>query len=351
MLPQRVIREVVFLTDDLLKTMSKDMNISRYLNESDESYTFRLCYSALGQWCLAIANNKTGDEIGTTKHNQTITLNELSARYSELFPHITDRFIDAGSQPKNFSVFVRRVYEETGYLLTDKNNRNKLANFGRSIKIGNVALFFGLPNEIHAVNGLGVFSSSTVYEVTAKDFLIRDNLTYEQYFKVRFDPIDFYDRDIDIHGVEFFNPLVKNVPSRSWGRNLETDCSVARKTETGPFYRVLKTAEGVHFADEPVEAQSDSFTSYEYRRLYFAMKSHYGNPLKVRVTKIDDEYAKIRVGGHLPNREYYFLLLLSWPEHSAFDKVNFIIKTAMLDEALDVLENIGLKVEGGRIHE
>lgn len=339
------------MIDDLLKTMSADMNISRYLNESDESYTYRLCYSALGQWCLATASNKTRNEVGTTKHNQTIVLNELLTKYTELYPSIADQFIDTSNQPRAFSVFIRRVYEETGYLLTDENNCNRLANYGRSISVGNHTLFFGLTKNTHAINGLGVFAQQTGYEVTTKDFLIRDNLTHEQYFKVRFDLIDFYDRDIDITELEFFNPLAKSVPSLSWGKNLVTDCSVARKTELGPFYRVQKTAEGLQFADEPVEIQSDNFTSYEYRRLYFAMKSYYGNPLKARIIMIDEDYAKIQIRGHLPNREYYFLLLLSWPERSAFDKVCFVIRTGLLDEALAVLENIGLEVEGGRTHE
>jgi hypothetical protein len=132
---------------------------------------------------------------------------------------------------------------------------------------------------------------------------------------------------------------------------MNTDCSVARKSETGPFYRVMQTASGIMFADEPVEIQSDSFTSHEYRRLYFAMKNHYGNPLSVRVTKLDDNYSKIRMRGYLPNREYYFMLLLSWPERSAFDKVSFIIKNSLLTETRAVLENIGLAVKGGCLHE
>lgn len=348
MLTQIFIKEVVFLTNDLLKTMSTDMSISRYLNESDDSFTYRLCYSALGQWCLAIANSKTGNEIGTTKHCQTIMLNELSVRYTELFPDIADRF--TCRQQINFSIFIRRIYEETGYLLTYANNRNKPANFGRSIRFKNIALFFGLPSEIHAINGLGIFSAPTVYEINTKEFLVRDDLTCQQYFKVRFDPIDFYEKDIDIHELEFFNPLSKRALSQSWGKNIETDCSVARKTEIGPFYRVMKTFEGIYFADEPIEAQSDKFTSYEYRRLLFAMKSYYGNPLKVRVTKLDEEYSKIHILSHLPNREYYYLLLLSWPEQSAFDKSSFIIKNVVLDEALDVLKNIGLKIIRGDSH-
>lgn len=339
------------MNNALLKAMSSDMRILRYQNESDEAFTYRLCYSALGQWCLNIGCNNSGDRIGTTKHNQTIVLNELLTRYLELFPAVSDRFFDTSNQLNSVSVFIRRIYEETGYLLTDENNHNRLANFGRSIDMGNESLFFGLPSDIYAVNGLGVFAAPTTYTVDAKDFLIRDNLTCEEYFQARFDQIDFYERDIDLQELEIFNPLSNRVPSQSWCKDMTTDCSVVRRFETGPFYRIMRTSSGILFADEPVEIQTDSFTSHEYRRLYFAMKRHYGKPLSIRITKLDDNYSKIQVGGHLPNREYYLMLLLSWPERSAFDKVSFIMKNNLLEYALTVLENIGLKVKGGCIHE
>ena len=334
--------------NDFLSALSNDMNIPRYQNESDESFIYRLCYSALGQWCLNTAMNSTGCTVGTTKHNQTIVLNELLSRYSELFPQIGERFVETSNQQASFSVRVRRLYEETGYLLTDSDNRNQIANYGRTIQIGNKFLFFGLPSEVHEVNGLGVFASPTEYLVEMKDFLIRDYLSSEAYFNTRFDPIDFYERDIESSELEFFNPKSNNVPSMSWGKNLETDCTVARKTEIGPFYRIMKVSDKNQFADEPIEQQGDGFTSYEYRRLYFALKAHYGKPLKATVTNLDELYSKIRVGGHLPNREYYLLLLLSWPERNAFDKVNFIIKNDLLDSTTEVLADIGIEIEGGR---
>jgi len=327
------------------------MKISPYRNESAESFTYRVCYSALGQWCLNAGQNFHSGKTGTTKHNQTIILNELVLRFSEIFPFIAERFVDTSIQRKNISVFIRRVYEETGYLLTDQNNHNKLANFGRSIVIGREALFFGLPSESYAVNGLGVFATPTTYKVTAKEFMIRDSLTCDEYFRARFDPIDFYERDISIDELELFNPLANKTPSQSWNKTTETDFTVARECKMGPYYRVMKSKNGYKFAVEPIESQSDNLISYEYRRLYFAIKSHYGNPQRVWITQIDERYSKIRVEGHLPNREYYFLLLSSWPERSAFDKVSFIIKTNLLDEALAVLENIGLKVKGERKYE
>lgn len=334
--------------NELLTAMSTDMGIDRYQSESEESFIFRLCYSGLGQWCLRTAQNVTDGIVGTTKHNQTIVLNELLQRYSELFPSVANRFIDANNQQANLPVHIRRIYEETGYLLTGDNNRNQLVNFGRSITIGNTSLFFGVPNMPFNVNGLGVFSTSTLYKSTAREFLIRDTLTYEEYFQSRFDILDFHERDINLDELEFFNPLSNNVPSLSWSKKIETDCSIARRSEIGPFYRVMRESDtSLLFTEEPIEPQNDSLISHEYRRLYYALKAHYGNPLTARVVKKDIKYSEIKIHGHLPNREYYYMLLLSWPVNHAFDKVNFLVKNCFVAEVIDTLKNIGIDVKGG----
>jgi hypothetical protein len=335
------------MINDLLTAMSLDMGISRFHSESMDSFTYRLCYSALGQWCLHTALNSSGGVNGATKHNQTIILNDLVARFSELFPSVTNRFVDTVNRQINLSVHIRRIYEETGYFLTNKDNRNQVANYGRSITIGNSALFFGLPNKAYTVNGLGMFTNLAAYKVLTKEFLIRDDLTCEEYLRSRFDPIDFDDKGIDVNDLEFFNPQTNNVPSQSWGKRLETEFTIARKSETGPFYRVMQVENTIQFADESIEQQNDSFTSYEYRRLYFALKSHYKTPLKATITRQDNKYSTIRVRGHLPNREYYFLLLLSWPENNAFDKVNFIVRNDFISEVTAVLTKIGIEVKGG----
>jgi hypothetical protein len=342
--------EVVRAMNELITTMAIDMNINRFKGESDDSFIYRLFYSALGQWCLRTAQNSSEGIVGTTKHNQTIVLNELLQRYAELFPDTANKFIDASNRQMNFSVHIRRVYEETGYLLTDKSNRNKLVNFGRTIRIGNTSLFFGVPSKEQTVNGLGVFTSPTTHSSTILEFLIRDRLTCEEYFQSRYDITDFYEKDIDIEELQFFNPLSTNVPSQSWSATMVTDYSVARKSEWGPFYRVIKeSSKTLLFADEIVEPQSDSLTSYEFRRMYFALKAHYNNPIRAGIIKQDEDYSKIRIGAHLPNREYYFLLLLSWPINNAFDKVSFLIRNDFIPEVIATLKNIGINVKGGNV--
>ena len=337
--------------NELLLTMSEDMAINRYSGETEDSFIYRVLFSALGQWCLRTAQNISFSICGTTKHNQTVVLKELMDKYFKIFPSVLNKFIDTSSQQISFPVFIRRIYEETGYLLTDEKNWNKIANYGRTIVIEKKALFFGLPDGGYTVNGLGVFADPTAYRVSAKEFLIRDHLTCEEYFKSFFDTLDFYDRDIVQNELEYFNPLSHNVPSRSWEKQPKTDCTIARKSELGPYYRVMRIFGEWQFADEPIEPQSDKFTSYEYRRLYFALKAHYGVPLKATISKIDNEYSTIRIEGYLPNREYYYLLLLSWPVNSAFDKVNFLTHNDLLVEIVDVLENIGIDIEGGNAND
>lgn len=334
--------------NELLTAMSSDMGIGRYKYESDDSFAYRLCYSALGQWCLLTAKNSSGSIIGTTKHNQTSVINELLQRYTGLFPEVADRFVDTSNQQSNFSVHIRRVYEETGYLLTDISNRNQLANFGRSIQIGCNSLLFAMPCEEHTFNGLGVFSNPSSYRTAIRDFLIRDDLTSEEYFLSRFHVADFYDKDLDKDELQFFNPLLNSSPSLSWSKKMETVCSVARKSEFGPFYRVMREIDNsLLFIDEAVEPQGDGLTEYEYRRLYFALKAHYDNPIKAFIEKKDDEYSQIRISGHLPNREYYFLLLVSWPVNYAFDKCNFLLKNDFIPEVTATLKHIGIDVKGG----
>lgn len=333
------------MIDQLLNSMSSDMNITKFQNESDDSFISRICYSALGQWCLSISNNVLNNETGTTKNNQTNIINNLTNQYISFFPFLKNYLINKNSNSIEISKFLRTIYEETGYLITD-NNRDKLVNYGRSIKIGNENLFFGINDKKNTINGLGVFSTPTPYVISINDFLIRDNLSLEDYFDAQFDPIDFITRDVDMAKLVYFNPLSQKSPSQSWEKNIVVNKTIAKDIENGSYYKIIQDksrAEMAGFIDLNTKTQPDSFTSYEYRRLYFAIKYYYNNPIKIYINYIDNNYAKIKLEGELPNREYYFLLLLSWPQDSAYNKSSFIIKREFLPCILSALKKIGFE--------
>ncbi|MDR2458016.1 MAG: hypothetical protein LBD41_06010 [Clostridiales Family XIII bacterium] len=339
--------------NDLIHTLSTDMGIQQYRNENNDSFTYRLCYSAIGLWCLHTAINTTNTTSGTTKHYQTKFLNELITSFSKLYPKISDKFLSSDTQQKKFSIKVRTIYEATGYLLTDEKNHNHLANYGRCVKIANDYLFLGLPHEPYTINGLGIFSSPTNDIISAKEFIVRDSLSCEEYYKSRFDPFEFETRDIDNNELEFFDPKSNKPPSSSWTKFQTTDTTIARDNTKKDYYRIIKIEENLYFANEwrdnTSHENTNRFFLNEYRRLYFAIKSHYGNPLRATIQKIDENYSKISLDGHLPNREYYLLLLLSWPERDAFDKIRFIVKNNYLPELNNILQNIGLHIRRVRL--
>ncbi len=326
--------------NELIKVMSTDMNISPYKGETLQSFMYRVLYSALGQWCIKSASSPDG----ITKHAQTALLKELIDRYIELFPDLTEKLVEEVQSP--LPVFIRRVYEETGYLITNSSNRNFLSNYGRGLQFASKYLLFGINNKM-TVNGLGVFTDDAKQKVLWKELLIRDNLNCEQYLSSKYDLVSFNQRDISTGDILFFNPKTNSAPSSSWSSSMETEKTIARNPVNGMYYRVMDCDGELLFDDEVPNQGSDDLTSFEYRRVYFALKKHYGHPIRARIKSIDDLYSKVSLSGHLPNREYYLMLLCSWPCQTYSDKREFVIKSEYLALISEMLENLGFEITGG----
>ena len=329
--------------NELIKSMSADMGISPYLAESENSFIYRVLFSGLGQWCLRISAGSQNGSTGTTKHNQTLRLNNLISKYIELFPGMEESL---RSNDIQLSVLIRHIYQEVGYLFTDDDNRNHLCDVQRVVDTGcsKLCLYLLQKSEI---NGLGVFNPEAPPSISWRELLIRDSLSPEQYINSKYDVVMFEDRDVDLDNMQVFNPFAQAVPSQSWNNRICTEFTVGRKSLLGPFYLIQAYDGGILYCLEDQSAIDDKLTSFEYRRVYFALKRFYDNPVKMRIKKIDDIYSKLVIQGHLPNREYYLLLLVSWPDRHAFNKTEFIIKNSFLPFVYEVISNLGVEVIGG----
>ncbi len=223
--------------NELINIMADDMNIHPYTNEPAEYFGYRVIYSALGLWCLTSALSEKEDKRGISKNAQSILLHDLSKKYVELCP-MAKRFIFA-SRNIDIAVFIRNIYEQTGYLLTLDNNYNVLNNSGETIRVSETDyLYLGLPATCYIVNGLGIHCRNGRHEVKLNDFLIRDSLTPEEYIKVKYDECDFNKRDIDVAELEFFNPFYYGNISNSWHGHMKSNITMARKSKMGPYYKI-----------------------------------------------------------------------------------------------------------------
>ena len=331
----------------LIGVMAEDMAIRPYSHEADESFEFRVIYSALGLWCLKSALSEKGTEKGISKNAQSMLLHELSEKYVNLYPK-TRPFV-FGSKNSDIAVFIRNIYEQTGYFLTLENNYNVLNNSGETVKFSDAAyLYLGLPDAGYRVNGLGIHIASGNIKIKLNDFLVRDSLTPEEYLKVKFDECDFDKRDLDMGDLEFFNPCYYGNVSSSWNSRMKTDITMARKSKMGPYYRVIRKDNGTFlFADDNGTDDIDALTGAEFRRIYVALKKYYDNPMQILICPIDEEYSHVRILGQLPNREYYYLLMNAWPKNGFFDRSNFIIRNELTEKTAEVLGAIGFTARNG----
>lgn len=326
---------------ELIKAMAFDMKIPPYDGEDHDSYTYRIIFSALGRWCLETARKKGG----ITKNEQSHILNNLIEKYLVIFPRIRNMLIQEKKVP--ICVFIRRVYEETGFLITDRTNHNSLASYQRGVQIGSKRLLFSL-NKQFSIEGLGVFSNESQYTVPWREVLIRDYLSYQDYVSASFDITLFSPRDIESSSLQYFNPMSNAAPSASWIDTMTTDKTIARNQSREVYYRVMRYRNDLLFYEDISKYSNDrlGLTDFEYRRLFYALKKFYGFPSKVKIHNLDDNYSQISLSGYLPNREYYLLLLYSWPFNSYLDKLEFIMKKDYLCFTREIFENLGIDVIG-----
>ncbi len=334
----------------LIDIMAEDMNIQPYKKESRESFEFRVIYSALGLWCLKSALRENEGVKGISKIAQSILLHELVEKYVSLFSSIkTLVFV---SKNTDIAVFIRNIYEQTGYLLTQDNNYNVLNKSGETLALSEHShLYLGLPDECYSINGLGVHIRSGKREIQLQDYLVRDCLKPEEYLKAQFDECDFDEKDINIDELEFFNPFYYGNISNSWHKRMKSEFTMARKSCIRKYYRVIKKEYNTYlFAEDNNIDDFDALTGAEFRRIYIALKFYYDNPMQLLVCPIDEEYSYIRILGQLPNREYYYLLMNAWPKNNFLDRNNFIIRNELTTRVTEVLGAIGFVVRNGEFY-
>lgn len=325
--------------NELLCSMSEEMHIPACEYENETDFTKRVVYSALGQWCLKSACGIRYGGNAITKHRQTGIIKNLLNQYNNIFPGIADYFDGIIES----SVAIRKIYETTGYLITNEDNHNSIADFGRTVPIGDKYLFFGEPF-VNEVNGLGLFCNKSINVTKLRDYIIRDTLNYDEYINSCFEITDF-EESVTFDEVLYFNPHLDKPVSASWSKNSDDKFQIAKNDSLRQFLLLQKYEGKEYYKDFSVNEDVYEFTAFEYRRLYFALKKKAGHPVKAWINTVDDNYSIITLSSHLPNREYYLLLLSAWPIGNMFSKNEFLIKNEFVDCITEVLENIGVKGE------
>jgi len=336
--------------DKLFKTMANDMGITPYFNESETSYLCRVAYSALGLWCLKSARGSSQESDGISKKAQSMLLHNLSENYINIYPSIRSYL---SGYEMDIAVFIRNLYEQTGYFLTSDSNHNVLCAGVGSIYVTETDyLCVGIPNGNYLMNGLGVHNNESGRNISLADFLIRDDLTPEEYLVANYNICDFDERDIDREELEFFDAMSPKPLSKSWQKTITSKYTVARRERFGPYYKVIfANGKEILFSSENgTNDNKDSMIGAEFRRLYIALRRYYDRPMVALKCPIDKEYTQIQIKGQMPNREYYYFLLNGWPQKSVSDRNNYIMRNELVSQSMSILKQLGFEIKNGEYY-
>ena len=318
--------------------MANDMRIRPYTYESAASFCYRVVYSALSRWCLISAYTDNGK--GVSKRYQTLCLNELLDKYTKLFP-IDGAFT---SEDESASVFIRSIYEELGFFASAGNGYNRIRQNPLIVDLSGLHLLIGY-HPASKSTGIGLQVDGSYNAIPWKDYIGRNDIEIKDYLDANFSLVRFEAREFERDSLQFFNPKSNKTPSNSWQKSITTSRTVARCSEQGPYYCVIELDGELLFSEELIAKTDASIEAFEYRRLYFALKKYYGYPVCANITHLDEDYSELTVHAHLPNREYYLLLLLCWPKEVFNNKYSFIIDNNQLQAAKELLSNIGIDVK------
>ena len=288
--------------NQLMSAMSHDLGVAPYAEEPSASFSYRVIYSGLGEWCLKLATD------GISKIGMTKRLNELvqhMANAADVLEYFTCENEDAGRT-------IREQYEFSGCIALDENNR------------------------LHFVRGLPNFTS----------IIERDGMTNNEFIRSQYCALDFDDvQDYLLQGAEYFAPTANCAFSRAWRNTPLVERTVLRTamTDNRDYYRVMVDGSRKYIAKlskNPIGTLDEN----EYRRLYYELRAFYGNPVSATKTQLDKQHIRIMLQSHLPMREYTALRHIAWPESSLFEKRRFIAKVETLPTIQNILSNIGIIV-------
>lgn len=324
--------------DKMIESMSADMDIPRYRSEPDEDYYKRIIYSALGLWGLNYAKRQVENESGISKIALTKRLNNLTDVYSSIYPCIS-RYFHA---EESVGLYIRKIYEELGYMIYDQH-KLKVAKYGRGLEIAeNQYLYFGLPNVIEFMSGLGIVSRDAFLMDNITNILVRDNLTPINYVKNSYDLIGFAEWNKHSECMSYFNPLSGCNISNSWKDYPTTEFTVAKDSSNNYFKVICRDNKIKYYSNDESDMFPEGLFGSDYRRLYYCLKYYYDNPFNVTIKKLDTEHSLLKLHGRLPNREQMFLSLVGWPLESFNNKNHYLIRKEFISVIVTSLKKLGV---------
>ena len=334
------------MKEELLKTMSKDLGIIHFRNESIEQFKRRVLYSALACW---IKTSSADCPIGNTDDKFGVSRRHVFDRCSAVLEEMLKRFPECKS------------YFDDSDALEDHPVsilRDRLLRHGELVNVG-------FKTDIAMAKSSQTLLSKNLYCI--KGDLIPPNMKYSGIAVI--EEIIKEDTTTSKEAIQTVDDWVKQYIRNAWWK---TD----RLPVAAEFFNPYKKAQnnhscwqpmqpkpilGVVFARLPIRNNQFEYFLYkpatqakhqidhvlqkfgEHRRFMMGLRVCAGNPVPMHAIKYPDHVAlSLRV--HLPQKEACLLESFAWPHNRMTDKLNWDMPLSVWEYVKPYLVGAGLKL-------
>lgn len=320
---------------DLVKQMGEDLQLYKYVDESDIEYLNRLIYSAIAVWMLHILRDRKFEDnynrIGVSKKYITRKTSKIITEYSAMFPSFNN-FLN-GLTETELAVIIRKNYECAGHIVPVGFDEYVRASSVREFRVTN--RFKLIRNDFDILQskvvGLGVYTEN----YSKDELLCIDKIFYIPKLDAETWTIEYiknlkWSNAAKLgENVQFFNPISVRTFGDCWMEKFPENSQITLyKTNNWDYGFARKENSeyiGIKIPEWLIGTENnvcDKIFDNDVRRFMYGLKAIYKNNAKAKLVQKVDHF-ELKLLNALPVRELTALKFFSWNKKSFLDKCNY----------------------------
>lgn len=323
------------MKSDLIKQMGEDLQLYKFIDETDSEYLNRLIYSAIAVWMLHILRDRKIEDnynrIGVSKKYITRKISKIVSEYSSLFPSFNN-FLN-GLTETELAIIIRKNYECAGYIVPVRFDEYVILSSVKEFRVTN--RFKLVRNNFDflesKVVGLGVFTEN----YTEEEVQCIDNIFYIPKLDAKTWTSDYirhlkWSNAVRLgENVQFFNPNSKKSFNQCWEEKFPQNSEITLyKTNNWDYGFARKDSSnyiGIKIPEWLIGTENnvcENLFDNDVRRFMYGLKAIYKNNANIILEKKTDHF-ELKLLNALPLRELTALKFFSWNKKCFLDKCNY----------------------------
>lgn len=323
------------MKSDLVKQMGEDLQIYKFVDETEIEYLNRLIYSAIAVWMLHILRDIKFEEnynkVGVSKKYITKKTSKIIAEYSVMFPTFKS-FIDKLTEVEVARI-LRENYEFAGHIVSVGFDEYVVASSVKEFRVTNMFKLIRNNFDISQskVVGLGVFTENYTEDELhcIDDIFYIPKLDAETWTVECIKKLKWSNATRLGENIQFFNPNSTRPFGECWEdrfpQNIEITLYKTNNWDYGFVRKDNLNYIGIKIPEWLIGTENnvcENLFDNDVRRFMYGLKAIHKNNAKVILGEKIDHF-ELKLLNALPLREFIALKFFSWNKNCFSDKCNY----------------------------